>query len=398
MKGACSYMEKNTSTVVYDQLKNIILNRPIEKINHSEGDEEFAKTQEAMCYLSDCLKEFNDCLANINKGKLDVQNVTRHNFLASGLKELNSIMRNIVWQAEQVASGDYNQRMDYLGDFSESFNAMAQQLQEREDRLKEQADALSQSMSLLQGIIDANSNWVLVTEAETGDILYRNRAVSEYFVDNPFKAEDCIVIRDDFVTDHHTRTIKYSTASEKYYCVDSYKIQWDNKKATVHFVENITSSELHHKNLVEIAYLDELTGTFNRRYCMDKIQELMDKPMAFCLGMIDLNGLKFVNDNLGHLEGDNYLTAVVTAISESLRESDVVCRVGGDEFIVLLVGCPEEAAVMKLNMVNDILKKADSTNYHMSMSFGVLEVSKYTKYTREEILELSDQKMYDSLL
>ena len=82
---------------------------------------------------------------------------------------------------------------------------------------------------------------------------------------------------------------------------------------------------------------DSLTSLYNRRYIEERfkqIEEMESYPLSIILG--DINGLKMVNDVLGHYEGDRFLIEASKILMSSCRSTDIVARWGGDEFIILL--------------------------------------------------------------
>ena len=101
--------------------------------------------------------------------------------------------------------------------------------------------------------------------------------------------------------------------------------------------------------LEQMVVSDPLTGLHNRRFLMDRLLQEMQRsdrhgePLAFA--MIDLDGFKTINDLYGHVLGDKVLRAVGSAISRSIRVSDVAARYGGDEFAVILPQTPPEGAM-----------------------------------------------------
>jgi diguanylate cyclase (GGDEF)-like protein len=90
----------------------------------------------------------------------------------------------------------------------------------------------------------------------------------------------------------------------------------------------------------QLAYLDGLTGIFNRRYFELRIVEEIDRAQRFSSGMgvimVDIDHFKLLNDEFGHLLGDEVLRQVSSLFHQQLRKIDVVCRFGGEEFAILL--------------------------------------------------------------
>src|ERR1700732_708585 len=104
---------------------------------------------------------------------------------------------------------------------------------------------------------------------------------------------------------------------------------------------------------------DGLTGLVNRREFERRLQEAMDSALTSDIGhamcYLDLDHFKVVNDTCGHTAGDNMLREIASLIKEAVRDSDTVGRIGGDEFALLLVGCPlEKARQIAYNVVSSV--------------------------------------------
>jgi diguanylate cyclase (GGDEF)-like protein/PAS domain S-box-containing protein len=129
---------------------------------------------------------------------------------------------------------------------------------------------------------------------------------------------------------------------------------------------------------------DALTGLVNRREFERRLQEAMDSAQAgdagHALCYLDLDRFKVVNDTCGHTAGDNMLREVASIIKEAVRDSDTVARIGGDEFALLLVGCPLEKA---RQIADDVVRSVGDYRFvwkdkifNVGVSIGLVEIGR----------------------
>lgn len=159
---------------------------------------------------------------------------------------------------------------------------------------------------------------------------------------------------------------------------------------------------LENKKLNCLASIDAMTGVLNRKSGLEmlerefKLSNINDKNLVICF--VDVDGLKIINDTFGHEEGDKLLISVAQILKESIRKTDFVIRMGGDEFLVVF---PETA--MKeankawgriLKLVEEINK--DNEKYNLSLSYGFYESSKELEknLTINELIKRADIEMY----
>ncbi len=127
--------------------------------------------------------------------------------------------------------------------------------------------------------------------------------------------------------------------------------------------------------LKHIATHDALTNLYNRAFFEEQLN-LMFEERDSQVGIIvlDIDGLKYVNDTLGHQEGDKLITNVAKILNKTFRPSDIVSRIGGDEFSVLLRNIDEEKITKILERlkekINEYNQNKKSTKYPMNISFG----------------------------
>ncbi len=150
-----------------------------------------------------------------------------------------------------------------------------------------------------------------------------------------------------------------------------------------------------------LATHDPLTSLANRFLFSDRIEQAINHAKRnhclFALLFIDLNNFKLVNDREGHDKGDYYLKTVAKVLTKSVRSSDTVSRIGGDEFVVLLDGLTivEEALATAAKLAAVIKNQVDSENHSVTAAIGV-SIYPTDGQDAEQLLKAADQKMYSN--
>ncbi len=153
--------------------------------------------------------------------------------------------------------------------------------------------------------------------------------------------------------------------------------------------------------LREQAIHDPLTGVYNRYYLNDVLERESKRSRRYshslALLMIDVDGLKEINDRFGHQIGDKALQYVASLLADEVRETDIVVRYGGDEFLVILPETGQEVEAIK----NRIVEKAAESEIHESLpvpvtfSIGMAYWSQEGPESVEEVLTKVDKRMYE---
>ncbi|MBQ8030401.1 MAG: GGDEF domain-containing protein [Butyrivibrio sp.] len=146
-----------------------------------------------------------------------------------------------------------------------------------------------------------------------------------------------------------------------------------------------------------LAYTDPLTGLANRARCEQVMEMLTSEHGPYTIISLDLNKLKEVNDNLGHHEGDRLIAGFATILSDSFWDANLVGRMGGDEFIVVLtedraLNCTRRIHNL-YSMINDWNRKEQRFQY--SASYGYAYSYEVPSGSAQEVYMLADNRMYE---
>jgi len=140
--------------------------------------------------------------------------------------------------------------------------------------------------------------------------------------------------------------------------------------------------ELHqaNKKLSEMAITDDLTGCYNRRFLFDRLTKEINAAAGFAhsftLMILDLDEFKAINDTYGHLAGDDVLRQVAGLVRENLRQSDLMSRFGGEEFVVYSPVCDKSNGLMLAGRIKDVVEKhrfeSGGHCLHVTVSIGLV--------------------------
>lgn len=168
------------------------------------------------------------------------------------------------------------------------------------------------------------------------------------------------------------------------------------KKKIVHCnLRDITERVLAEKKVVFISNHDTLTNLFNRSFFDEEIHRLENsRHYPISIFMIDVDNLKAINDKHGHIEGDIILKRAAQVLKSSFRDEDIIARIGGDEFAVVLANTGPLAADSILNRVYTKLKQHNESHPGLALNMSVGKASAMTQSSLIQLLKDADDQMY----
>jgi diguanylate cyclase (GGDEF)-like protein/PAS domain S-box-containing protein len=168
-------------------------------------------------------------------------------------------------------------------------------------------------------------------------------------------------------------------------------------------IEDITERKRAEAAIQALSVVDELTGLYNRRgflaFSEQHLTSIQRTNKSLMVVYADLDGLKQINDSFGHMEGDRALTKTAELLTETFRSSDVLGRLGGDEFTVFAAVEPEggvDSAMDRLNRKFAAFNATKMVPYKLSVSVGLAIMNPNEAETVEELMARADKAMYEN--
>lgn len=386
-------MANENCEILFEYLRSILYDSSPTQIDIHSLDPDFQKLGMGLQFLDHAIQEMKQCSTALAKGNLSEFNPSRDNFLCANLKNIHANLEHLTWQAKQVAKGDYSQHVSYMGDFSNSFNQMTEQLKEREEHFKSEAElekkhaeTVNKYNQLLLELIRQSNDDVLITDIDQSTILYSSH--------NKVRVEQENEILYYFFTQiKQPCGWNIKDKDNRYYHIVTISMEWQDKPSFAHFIHDITQEKKEQDRLHKQAKIDALTQVGNRYYFQDEMQKLLDSKTSATLCYCDLDHLKYVNDNYGHDKGDTYICDFVEILKSNIREDDIIARLGGDEFCILFKNGSIDSINSKMKLINEKISK-QASEYPQSFSFGTVYIDGNKETSLLKILQTADQRMY----
>lgn len=292
-------------------------------------------------------------------------------------------------------------------------------LRESEEQCRSFLEALEESEKKYRLIVDNVHEAILIYQHGTLKFI-NDRAVNflgyteEVLTSKPLS--DIIHPEDrDFVFEDHIKRLKgeeipvvypfrvvTKNGSIKWVEMHAVTVLWEGRPATLNFIRDITARKAMEDKLLALSITDQLTGLYNRRGFLTLAEQQLRVSDRTKKGLVlifaDLDGMKKINDTYGHLEGDKALINAAEVLKEVFRESDVIARIGGDEFAVLAIKTSKAYPNILINRLQhqlDIRNLKKGSLGYFSMSIGLAEYNPDNPGTLDDLMSEADTRMYE---
>ena len=196
-------------------------------------------------------------------------------------------------------------------------------------------------------------------------------------------------------------TYEYRIGGKYYHVTDFYSEYNGIANARILIGYDITNFKDYVFNHNNRSMIDSMTGAYNREVGIDLLREMLSQveldKAFFSVVYIDLDNLKHINDNFGHIEGDSYILAVSEVIHSHTRKEDTVSRMGGDEFLIIFPRLTHDDTHKILTSISEKLVGVNETlpdGIACCISYGVYEINSLVPLDVEHILKYVDDEMY----
>lgn len=381
-------------------------------LDESAFDGDFRECVIKLNKLGDDIVATSEFAKSIAKGDIWCSPPGRTNYLSGALKELQSNMKHISWQADQVAKGNFNQSLDFMGDYTRAFNDMIANVSKREADLKqtiaeveEEKRTLVLSHTLLSNVLHNISDIVIIVR--DGETLFKNTAAdrAERRTAEAHATEGVVGYMTALSRDrYHGSNDEYNDkAARRWYYIERKDFLWsDDNYADLYVASDITHHKRSEIRLKRDSEFDELTGIGNRKHGLRLLTEALVQKSNFPLSLcfIDLDKLKRINDEFGHSAGDEYLKGFASRVKKLLDRSKTVSRIGGDEFLIMMRRTDYALAVELITVIEKALldDRSDCFPYPCAFSYGVLEIAEDDGTDAAALIKKADLLMYRNKL
>lgn len=281
----------------------------------------------------------------------------------------------------------------------------------------EDRSRIDKLLNQLQSMFEGHNAIMLLIDPKNRMIIESNPAASKFYGYShtellKMKIDDICIMKDKdqnskcfnvFSDESKHTTSQHRLKDGSLRTVDIYSSQVDygSGKVSYAIIFDVSDREEANEEIKYLSYHDHLTNLYNRRYFeieMDRLDVARNWPITLVMG--DVNGLKLINDSFGHLEGDDFLKITADILKKACREDDIIARIGGDEFAIVLPRTDEVVTSKVIDRIKALIQEKIEQKPLLSVSFGFATKTDTLVTLKDKLVEAENimysNKMYES--
>lgn len=378
---------------------------------------------EGVAEIDEALRNLRNAIKSISDGDLSKQ-LAGKGYLMGTMKSLQATLKTMIWQTKAIASGDFSSRVEFLGEFSDAFNSMAQKLERTIAEQKELERKLKESEEVHRLLAD-NASDVIWTMDLSGKFTYVSPSVEKL---RGFTVEEVMAqsreellcpsslihmekgLEDAIYSVQNNLPFEDFRGDVEQPCKDGTTVWTDLTVSGIFDKSNqfvgmlgvsrdMTERKKMEEEIRRLTELDSLTQLYNRLKLDAVLKMEMERygrsGSPFSVILLDIDDFKKVNDVHGHGIGDAVLVEMAGILKGTIRKIDTAGRWGGEEFIIIL---PESGMEGGLALAEKLKERINEHNFsgvgHLTASFGVAESEKGLNV--QELVARADKAMYQA--
>ena len=369
-------------------------------------------------------KEGNHFIDEVCQGRLEAD-PPPNNQLISHFKQLQADLRHLVWQTRRLAAGDLNQKVDFMGDFSVAFNTLIESLREK-NALEEQ---IRKSEIFHKTLLDTSPDGITVVDingiqqfvSEKGHAMFGyetpDELIGKNFMDlfTPEYQEKAKNAVNDLLKGKYTGVTEYQVIQNNggpFWVEANAEVLLNENgvpEAMMFVYRDTTQKKMLEQQLQEYSRMiehqartDRMTGMLNHTEGMEMLRNelalTVKTNLELTVCFIDMDGLKHINDQNGHAEGDRMILALSGCIQKCIRAHDYVARMGGDEFMIIFPQCGStqaEGVLTRITSSTEALSIEENYKFPLSFSYGIAVYHPGDSISAEQLVRVADEQMYN---
>ena len=285
--------------------------------------------------------------------------------------------------------------------------------------LKKAKNRLLQSNKQVQMLLDASPSPIIVRAVNDNEVLYFNDSAKAYFTKNHF--DITLGSKNTFVSTRHLEALKQqivcdgnvtnvefdlsaNDGTDYTVMLSATLISYDNKPSVLFSFVDISERKALEQKLRDLAQTDPLTRIYNRRYIMEtgekEIARCQRNKQQLTLLILDIDNFKVINDTYGHEMGDKSIIKITEICQYSIRDVDILGRLGGEEFVILLPDTDLRQAKTIAERIRFNVESNQMTSIDQQFSFttciGISSVLKAGEDNITDMIARADEKLYQA--